>query len=125
MHALLDALLGAHGDAEQLDPVAELVGGIEILGRDRGNAFDKHRVGIDAGAEREARHDGELLRGVEALDVEGRIGLRIAEALRVLEALGEGQLLLLHAGEDVVAGAVEDAVDARERVAGTCLRAGS
>ena len=52
-----------------------------------------------------------------AFDVEGRIGLGVAEPLRVLEALGERQLLLLHAGEDVIAGAVEDAVDARERVA--------
>ena len=58
------------------------------------------------------------MRGVVALDVEGRIGLGIAETLRVLEAGLEGDALGLHAGQDVVAGAVEDAEDARHRVAG-------
>ncbi len=51
-------------------------------------------------------------------DIETRIGLGIAQALRFLEAFRERQLVLLHPGEDVVAGAVEDAVDALERVAG-------
>ena len=55
--------------------------------------------------------------GVEAADVEGRIGLRIAEPLRLLEAFRERQTLLVHAGEDVVAGAVEDAVDAGDAAA--------
>ena len=53
-----------------------------------------------------------LLRGVVALDVEGRIGLGIAEPLRLAQAIVEGDALLLHAREDVIAGAVEDAVDA-------------
>ncbi len=35
--------------------------------------------------------------------------------------VSERQLLLLHAGEDVIAGAVEDAVDARQRVADEAL----
>ena len=51
--------------------------------------------------------------GVEAADVEGRVGLGIAQLLRVLEALGEARCpRFAHAGEDVVAGAVHDAVDA-------------
>ena len=114
MHALLDAVVGALGDAEQLDAIAELVGRLEIGRRDRRNALDIDRVRIDLGAEREAGQDRELVRGVVALDVEGRIGLGIAEPLRVLQAVGERQLLPLHAREDVIAGAVEDAVDARE-----------
>ena len=58
------------------------------------------------------------MRRVVALDVEGRIGFRIAEALRFLEAGLEGEPLLLHLGQDVVAGAVHDAIDAGNRVAG-------
>ena len=57
------------------------------------------------------------MRGVVAFDVEGRIGFGIAEPLRVAQAFVEGEPILLHAREDVIAGAVEDAVDARERVA--------
>ena len=53
-----------------------------------------------------------------AFDVEGRIGLGIAEPLRVLQAFVEGQALRLHPGQDVVAGAVEDAEDAGDGIAG-------
>ena len=118
VHALLDALLGAHRDAEQFYAIAELVGGVEIGRRDGGDAFDVDRLRIDARAEGQARQDRELLRGVVTFDVKRRIGLRIAQPLRLLEAFGEGQLLLRHTREDVIAGAVEDAVDARDRIAG-------
>ncbi len=56
-----------------------------------GNAFDIDRVGIDLGAEGEARQDRELLRGVVAVDVEGRIGLGIAEPLRLAQTVVEGE----------------------------------
>ena len=80
--------VGALGNAEQLDAVAELRRPcVRSSGRDRRDALDVDRVGVDLGAEGEARQDGELVGGVEALDVEGRIGLRIAEALRVREAV--------------------------------------
>ncbi len=44
MHALLDALVGRDRDAEQLDAIAELVGGFEIGRRDRRDALDIDRV---------------------------------------------------------------------------------
>ncbi len=61
------------------------------------------------------------MRGIEAADVEGRIGLGIAEPLRFLQAIGEGQPLLMHAGEDVIAGAVEDAVNPADPAAAQSL----
>ena len=78
-------------------------------------------LGIDARAEGERGEDGELVRGVEAADVEGRIGLGVAEPLRLGEADFERQSVGLHAREDVVAGAVQDAADAPHRVAGQAL----
>ncbi len=54
--------------------------------------------------------------GVEALNVESRIGFRIAQALRVLEAFLEGQAFELHARKDVVAGAVENSIKARNGI---------
>ena len=89
--ALLDARLGAAGDAEQLDAVAELVGRLDVGLRDRRDALDIDRVGIDLGAEGDRGQERELVRGVVALDVEGRVGLGIAEPLGVGEAVGEGE----------------------------------
>ena len=82
------------------------------------------RIGVDAGAERERGENGELVGGVEAADVEGRVGLGVAEFLRLGEADAERQPLLLHARENVIAGAVEDAGDAPDRVAGEPLAQG-
>ena len=117
MHALLDAGFGFHRHAQKLHPVAKLVRGIEVGERDGGDAFDIDRSGIELGAEGEARQDRQLLRGVVAFDIERRIGLRIAEPLRLAQAIRESEPILLHAREDVIAGAVEDAVDARKSVA--------
>src|SRR5581483_12288008 len=61
--------------------------------------------------------DGEFLRSVVAFDVEGWIGLRVAEPLRFAQAFIEAKTILLHARKDVVAGAVQDSINARERTA--------
>jgi hypothetical protein len=47
--------------------------------------------------------------GVDAFDVEGRVGFGIAQRLRFLQHLGEGQALVAHLGKDEVGGAVDDA----------------
>ena len=108
----------APGDAQQLDAVAEFVGSGEIGRRDRGNALDVDGILIDLAAESETGEQRQLLRGVEAFDVEGGIGLGIAQPLSVGETIGVRQPLLLHPRQDVIAGAIEDAVDAVDGVAG-------
>ena len=108
-------------DAEELDPVAEFVGRLDVGRRDRRDALDIDRVRVDLGAEGNRRQQRQLVGGVVAVDVEGRVGLGVAQPLGCGEALGERQALVLHAGQDVVAGAVEDAVDAADRVAGEGL----
>ena len=57
------------------------------------------------------------MRSVEAADVEGGIGLGISLRLRLLQHVGEGPALTLHQRQDVIAGAVEDAIDAADVVA--------
>src|SRR5215468_4422592 len=121
MYALLDPLGGAHGHAEKLDAIAELFCGAKVFRLDRGNAFDVDRALRHLGAEGEAREDRKFLRGVVAVDVERRVGLGIAEPLRVLQAFGKRQSLLLHPAQDVVAGAVENAVDAVDIGSGKAL----
>ena len=68
--------------------------------------------------EGEAGEDRRLLRGVVALDVGGRVGLGVAETLRVGEDVLELGALLVHAVEDVVRRAVDDAHDPLHAVAG-------
>src|SRR6185312_11934318 len=68
--------------------------------------------------------NGKLMRGIDAVDIDARIGLGIAEALRLLEHLGEGPAALAHRRQDIVAGAVEDAVDAAHRIAGKAFAQG-
>jgi hypothetical protein len=63
----------------------------------------------------------EFLRGVDAADVEGGVGLGVAEALGLGEDPGIGRLLGLHPGEDVVAGAVHHPHDPGDAVAGEAL----
>src|SRR5258707_13655939 len=121
MHALLDPLFGAHRDPEQLDAVAEFVGGLDIFRRDRRDAFDEDRRLVDPDAEGEAGEDRELLGGVVALAVEARIGLRLAEPLGVGEAGREGTPPAFHPGGAVVAWAIQAARDAGEGMAGAAL----
>ena len=59
-----------------------------------------------------ARQQRQFVRGVEAANIEGGIGLGIALVLRFLQHIVEAPTLLLHLSEDVIAGAVEDAIDA-------------
>ena len=73
------------------------------------DAFDRDRPGVDPRSERQRGENGELMGGVDPADVESRIGLRVAEPLRLAQADVERQILGLHPRQDIVAGAVENA----------------
>ena len=62
------------------------------------------------------------MRGVPAVHVERRIGLRVTGRLRLGERRGKIQAGLRHPGEDVIARAVDDAVDGLDVVADEALR---
>ena len=70
---------------EQLDPVAELLGVGDVGRLQVDDAFDVGLVELHRHAERDRAHDRRLVRGVDAGDVEGRVGLGIAEPLRLGE----------------------------------------
>ena len=76
--------------------------------------LDLVRLGRDA--ERDLRQDRELVGGVGAVHVERRVGLGVAELLRLGEGVGVAQAALGHRGEDEVRGAVEDALDGGDLV---------
>ena len=121
MDALRQPRFAVFGDAEQFHPVAQVLGVGDVHRVHAANALDVDRIEVDPGAEGEAGEDGEFVRGVDAVDVEARIGLGVAQRLRVGERGGEGAPALAHVGEHVVAGAVEDSVNSRHPVGGQAL----
>ena len=118
MDTHLDAAVGALlDDGEQLDLVAELVGAADVGQRDVADALHVDFVRAVPAAVCERGQDHGLVRGVESVDVERRVRLGITEPLGVLQDLLESEVFALHAGEDVVAGTVQNAEDAVDAVA--------
>ena len=93
----------------------------EVDGLDGGDGLGGDCVGIQLGVHGDAREDAELGARVEAVDVGGGIGFGIAKRLGVGEDSGVAGARF-HAAEDVVAGAVDDAADAGDAVAGEALQ---
>ena len=75
-------------------------------------------------AEGDGGKDAQLAAGVVALHVGGGVLLGVAVGLGSLQGLLEGDPVLDHPGEDVVAGAVEDAADLQDVVGGHALAEG-
>ena len=94
VHARADRAVDLFGHREQLDDVAELVRGRDVVGADVRDAFAVHVAGDDARAERDRRDDRGLRRGVETLDVGRRVAFGVAELLRFGERVREATNLL-------------------------------
>ena len=105
-------------DAEQLDPVAQLLGVADVLARQLRDALGVDLVELHRHAEGDRRHDGELVRGIDALDVERRVGLGVAARLRLLQHGVERRAGCAHLGQDEVRRAVDDAGDPLDPVGG-------
>ena len=73
--------------------------------------------GRDLLAERQRRQQHQLGAGVVAVDIGAGVGFGIAQRLRLFQHRRQRHAALFHLGEDVVAGAVEDAVERRDVVA--------
>src|SRR5579875_3739862 len=117
MHARFDPGLMLSCDAEELDAIAELASKRDVERGNVPNAFDIYRIKSDRPAEGKRRQDRQLVRRVDSTHVKARIGLGIAELLRLGQHFGELSAALAHCGENVVAGSVQDAGDAGNAVA--------
>ena len=83
-----------------------------------------HGLEIEGAAEGDGREDGELVGGIDAVDIKAGVGLGVAQRLRLGEHRLELTAGVAHAGEDVVAGAVEDAEHLATLVADQALAQG-
>ena len=113
-----DAAIGVGAnDGEEFDGVAEAFGEGEIGEGDFLDAFDMNEVLGNPEAVGEGGEDDGFVGGVPTGDVEGGIGFGEAFVLGFLEGILVAEAGLGHAGEDVVAGAVDDAVDGDDVIA--------
>ena len=82
--------------------------------------IDRHGMcfRIDLAAQPDRDQNGDLRARVVAVDVGRRIRLGISERLRLFQRVGKRKPRAVHAREDVVAGAVQDAGHAQQPIAG-------
>src|SRR5699024_10259704 len=109
------------GDGEQLDDVVAAAGRLDVVGGDVADALDGDVVDAHPGVEGEGGEDGDLRGGVVPVDVRRRVGLGIAEGLRVGERLPEADAPGGHLVEDEVRRPVDDAEHLGDAVAGEGL----
>ena len=102
MHAKLDAVFRAARDRQQLDAVTQFLGVAKVLAGELRNTFGIGLFVLHRHAEGNRRHDRQLMRGVDAFDVEGGIGLRVSA----------------HFGQYEIGRAVDDAGDPLDPVGG-------
>ena len=121
MHADADAAVDALGRADQLQAEPEVPRVGHVLGGEVLDALVDDLVERDRRGEREPGEDRHLGRGVLAGDVVGRVGLGVAQLLRLLERAVVRRTAARHLGQDEVRRAVDDAVDALHVGAGERL----
>ena len=122
VHALLQAVLGRRADAEQLDPVAQLAGERDVERRDVPDALDVDAGEVGRRSRTPARPGGRACgrRRCRRRRSSGRPRRSPGAGPRRAPP-SKSRAGLAHRGQDVVAGAVEDAVDAADPVAGQAL----
>jgi hypothetical protein len=105
-----------HG--QKLDDIPELVSGGDVGLRDGRDALAVDVAGHDARPEGHVGEDGRLGRGIEPLDIRGRVPLGVPQTL----CLGKGVVVagseLAHPRQDEVGRAVDDAHDPPDALAG-------
>ena len=111
MNAYLDLVALASDDGKKLYAAAEIGGAPYVDRIEVPYALHLHLVECGLEAVGKCGKYASLVGGVEAVYVELRIRLGVAELLRIGEDLLERTAFILHPREDVVARAVEDSVD--------------
>src|SRR5262249_10282214 len=76
------------GDGQQLDHVPQLAGVAEVRGAEAGDPLPVDGVRGDLGAEGERGEDGQLVAGVDPLDVVRRVALGVPQGLGLRQCGG-------------------------------------
>src|SRR5262245_50948668 len=106
MYPLFNAAVCALGYTEELDAVSQLARSSDVSLGDVRDTFKINVVRCDLRAEGKTGEDRQLVSCIVSFDVERRIGFRVAEPLRILQAGIEREPFSFHPGQNVVAGTV-------------------
>jgi len=108
MDAQLDTGTIASGDTKVLDSIAEFLGIGHIIAGDPGDALGVSAIKLQRNTERDRGQDGQLVGCINTFYVESRVGLGIAEFLRLGEHVGEVTALVTHFGGQSLAQRLDD-----------------
>ena len=125
MNAEVDFLaVGRLDSGEKFEGVAETGSEFEVEALYGAYAFDVDLFFLSPEAVGEGSKDDGFVGGVVAIDVESFICFGVAEAFGFGEGSGVVEVMGFHAGEDVVTGAVDDAVDGEDFIGGEAVLEG-
>lgn len=114
---LNEALVIRADDGEELDRVAETASELEISDVDLVHALNMDAALGNPKAVAEGGEDDGFVRRIPAAHVQGGVSLRVAFFLSLAKGISIAQSCLTHAGQDVIAGAIDDAVNGEDAVA--------
>ena len=106
------------GHAQQLEREAEFGRHFNVFERHVADPAQVDGAEVRHAAKGNGGQDGELVRRIHTVDVEGGVRLGVAQRLRLGQHVVEGPALGPHLGQDEVTGAVEDARDRLHPVGG-------
>ena len=109
MHPHLNGVAIPLGNGQELEHITHFLAAGNVHGRNPRDAFAVHRLKGYPGMEGQGGHDGQLVGGIQSFHVAGRVRLRQAQLLRVLQHGVIALALGGHAAENVVGGAVDNA----------------
>ena len=118
MHALEQLATAGFRGPDQADLEAQSPGLGDIFGDDMADTACGDRIEIKCGAKGEAGQDRQLMRRINAIDIESWVCFGISQSLGIGEHIGKVTAMGLHFREDIVAGAVEDSIDRGDGIGG-------
>ena len=118
MNSQLDTLGCTLSNPQQLDPVSQLLCITDILTGEFSDALGIDLVELHRNTKSDRGHDGEFMGSIDTLDIECRVGLRIAQLLRLIQNRIKCQSLVPHLRQNKVTGSIDDSSNPLDTVSG-------
>ncbi|MBA7694283.1 hypothetical protein ES703_102890 [subsurface metagenome] len=114
MYPGFDRIFTLLGYGQQLYRETQFAGIAEVAAGESRNTFTVNILRAHLSLKGQRSQDSQFIIGIYPFDVVFRVGLGIAQFLRLLESRGKVHALPGHHGEDIIGGAVDDGEDAAD-----------